>query len=125
MWVLVYAVLWMHATLVVCVAGCSLASIVGALKPGKLSACYLLTVVAVVISQLLRGECVLTFLEKYLRGLYLPGTIYRNSFLGHYVPAIPVWVYNSIGPTLMLIGWSRQLYLYWKLRAARTKALPE
>ncbi len=104
MWITVYITILMHAMLVAFVMACTLLSLSFQLRAGKVSALYLACFAAVGTSQLIRGECVLTVVEKVLRRNYLPGTVYHNSFLGHYLPFIPVRFYDTVGPALLLAG---------------------
>ena len=112
MWVSVYITAIMHGMLVLFVVACSLSSLLGKLRPGRASACYLGASISVILSQFIKGECILTVVEKALRQRYMPQSVFHNSFLGHYLPFIPVWVYNSIGPLLLITGVGIQIAAY-------------
>lgn len=98
-------VLVVHGMLVFCVVTGMLAAIPGILRRyPRLEAFVYFLLGCVLLSQILRGECVLTALEKYFRNIDLPGSAYRNSCMGHYLTWIPIPVINFVGPTLFALG---------------------
>jgi len=95
----------LHGLLVITVVSGMLAAIPGVLRRyPRVEALVYFLLACVLTSQLLAGECVLTGLEKYFRRLYDPASAYRNSFIGHYFPWIPIWFVNTVGPTLFALG---------------------
>ena len=102
---LMRAVILLHTCLVVTVIVCTTLALVGRLSAMRgLLVVYLLVGVAVVTSQLIYGECILTVWEKTLRNRYQPGSAYRTSFLAHYFPRLPGFVYDYVGPIFLVSG---------------------
>jgi len=99
------SVVVIHGLLVISVVSGMLAAIPGVLRRyPRLEAFVYFLLACVLTSQMLVGECVLTGLEKYFRRLADPASAYRNSFIGHYFPWIPIGFVNTVGPTLFALG---------------------
>jgi hypothetical protein len=94
-----------HGLLVTAVAVGTVCSLTGYLsKNRRLENAYLSLVVAVIVSQMMYGDCVLTRWEKAARNRYSPGSAYRESFLAHYLPFFPHLFYVWVGPIFVLCG---------------------
>lgn len=102
---LIWFVIVLHAVLTFTVVGCTFLSLLGILQKYKLLRnIYFVFSGAVLTSQFMYGECILTVVEKRLRNLYKPGSAYHTSFLAHYFPRVPDFVYNYVGPGLLVSG---------------------
>ncbi len=94
-----------HGLLVTSVAVGTVCAVSGQLHKNRLlENAYLVLVVAVIISQIMYGECVLTRWEKAARERSAPGSAYRDSFLAHYLPVFPHFIYVWIGPIFVCCG---------------------
>ncbi len=90
-----------HGVIVAAVALGALAAMAGLLRrcPKQERAYYALLVV-VILANVLWGECPLTRWEQGLRDWNAPGSAYRDSFIGHYLP-LPPPMLAWLGPGLM------------------------
>jgi len=97
----------LHGLLVLAVAVGSVCSVTGNLsKNRRMENAYLLLLLAVIASQIMYGECVLTRWEKWARNRNEPWSAYRESFLAHYLPYFPQPFYVWIGPIIVCCGLS-------------------
>ncbi len=105
----------LHGAVVVCVLLGTAAAIVGMLRrhPRREKLYYLL-LACVLTSQFVRGECILTVLEKTLLRAHNSSAVYHNSFLLQYLPWLPPWTINFLGPVVLLL--SLLAYPYWRMR---------
>ncbi len=90
-----------HGALVAAVALGAVAAMAGLLRrrPRWERAYYALLLV-VLVANVLWGECPLTRWEQGLRDWNAPGSAYRDSFIGHYLP-VPPRTLAWLGPALM------------------------
>jgi len=90
-----------HGALVAAVALGALSAMLGLLRrrPRWERAYYALLIV-VLVANVLWGECPLTRWEQDLRNGDMPGSAYRASFIGHYLP-LPPPLLSWLGPALM------------------------
>jgi len=118
----IYLVVTLHLLLSFTVVTCTLLSVFGILyRHRRIENLYLTLGLAVLTSQLLYGECILTVIEKRLRNTYVPGSAYHTSFLAHYLPRVPDVVYECIGPMLLLSG--LLVVAYTRIFTQRSKRL--
>lgn len=94
-----------HGTVVVCVVAGAMAAIAGVLRKRLwLSITYVALLVSLIASDRLLGECALTGFEKHLRNLDQPDSAYGGSFIGQYIPFLPRWIHEQVGPAIVVAG---------------------
>jgi len=110
-----------HALLVVGQILGGAAAISGLLRRSRsLERIYYALLAGVVASDLLLGECFLTHWEKVLRDWHEPGSAYRGSFIGHYVPGLPPALLAWFIPAL--IAAAVLAYPFWRWIDARSRS---
>lgn len=92
-----------HGLMICCVVAGTGAAVAGRLRKGALTRAYIALLLAVLVSQGLDGECVLTGWEQALRNMAVAGSAYRGSYIGHYLPIIDP-VASWIGPAIIAAG---------------------
>ncbi|MBV9850016.1 MAG: DUF2784 family protein [Armatimonadetes bacterium] len=96
------AVAVVHGLLVLAVLAGALLAMAGLLRRHRVwERAYYGLLAVVIAANVLTGDCPLTRWEQGLRNAYQPGSAYCNSFLGHYLPWLPIWALAWIGPVLM------------------------
>lgn len=112
-----------HGLVVVAVVVGSVAAMAGVLRrhPPWERAFYALLAV-VLASEALLGECFLTGWEKTLRHWHEPGSAYRGSFIGHYLPFLPRPVRAWAG--VLLITGALLALPFWRLIDRLRSATP-
>ncbi len=110
----------LHGMLVIGVVSGTAAAIAGRLRRWpRLERLYYFLVACVLTSQFVRGECILTVLEKTLRTRHDPQSSYHNSCLLHYMPWLPLWGINVLGPALIVLGLLS--FPFWRLHDRRQR----
>jgi hypothetical protein len=94
-----------HCILVVMVVTGSVCAILGLLRGRpKHSVALMLLLLALILSDVLTGGCLLTTWEMDLLNRAAPGSAYEGSFLDHYFGFIPPAVHAQFGPLLVVTG---------------------
>jgi hypothetical protein len=116
-------VVLLHALLVTCVVLGAAAAVTGRLRRyPRLERVFYLLLGAVIVSQLCVGDCVMTLWEKSLRNLYQPGSDYRESCIGHYLPWLPPFVLPWVGPALVISA--LLAFPFWRWQDRRNHPQP-
>jgi hypothetical protein len=95
----------LHGCLIVCVITGAVAAISGLLQRRRRVAILFYSLIAALIaSDILVGECVLTRWERGLRGLQSPGAAYHGSYIHHYFSCLPPVIHSFGGPALVVVA---------------------
>jgi hypothetical protein len=103
-----------HGLLILCVITGAVAAMGGRLRRARrLETAYYSLLAAVIASDVLLGECLLTGLEKSVRSAYHPHTAFTGSYIHHYLPFLPPFIHTYIGPAI--VAGALVAYPAWRL----------
>jgi hypothetical protein len=93
----------LHGCLIVCVITGTVAAISGFLhRRRRVAILFYSLIAALIASDVLVGECVLTRWERGLRNLQSPDAAYHGSYIHHYFSCLPPVIHSFGGPALVV-----------------------